>query len=118
MELQNDFAARLLAPGLVRQLEAVVCDPRLPSYLVTDDCSSAVRNRQTFGWLQIGLSIPVSEMEKHGYHVLMDKGVVLDLLQAKIYKLETTESGDERILRSSFNIQWKQHSVDRNAKIV
>ena len=124
VEVQNDFGAKLLAPKLVRKLETVECDPRLPDDIVTKDCSSAVRSRSNVrnyfsdGWLRIGLSIPVADAKKHGCHVLMDKGVVLDLLKARIYKMETTESGEERILSASSTFKCKQHSVHRNASIV
>lgn len=119
--LRNDAAAKFLASRFVDTLRHVACDPRLANTLIADDCNSAVRVRRD-GWLRIGQSIPVEDAHEHCYHVVMDKGVVLDLLEAKIYKMKTTKSGDEVILRHVMpgpsNEECAPHVVKKDARFV
>ncbi|KAI0557587.1 hypothetical protein FGB62_286g011 [Gracilaria domingensis] len=111
LHIQNDLAAKLFAPSMVRELQAIACHPNLPSGLVAKDSNSCVRVRRD-GWLRIGKKVPVREAGKHGYYVLKTKGLVLDLYQAKIYKLARTEAGNVRILREEDNQEeWTEHVV-------
>lgn len=121
LTLKNDAAARWLAPQYVKTVRHVACDPRLPRGLIAESSNSAVRVDRR-GWLRIGRKIPVKSAHEHCYHVVMDKGVVLDLLDGKIYKMKTTKNGDEVILRRNrgegFNEEWTPHVVRDHAKIV
>lgn len=118
VKVNSSTLARLLAPRTVKKLQAVACDPRLPKNLIALDRNSAVRVTRN-GWLKLGSAIPVKDASRHGYHILMDKGVALDLLEAKMYRMERTYNGNERILRHGEDIvNWTPHSVDDNAMIV
>ncbi len=82
--IRSNFGARLLARDAVKQIEEVACDPRIPAELIAHSQNSAVRTERT-GWLKIGRSIKLNKMREHGYHVLKDKGLVLDLIYARFY---------------------------------
>lgn len=116
--VKSDTAARFMAPRVVRLIKAHACDPKLPSDLLAQDCSSAVRVRLG-GWLSVK-NIPVEKAHENGYHILMDKGIALDLIAGKLFRTETTSDGNERILRRTRQggVEWRGHTVKRGAKIV
>ena len=118
VKIHNNTLARILAPGTIKKLQTVACDPRLPKNLIAQDNNSAVRVTRN-GWLKLGSAIPVKDAYRHGYHILMDKGVALDLLEAKLYRMEQTYNGNERILRhGEDNVNWTAHSVRDDAMIL
>ena len=118
VKVNSNTLAPLLALRTVKKLQAAACDPRLPKTLIAQHRNSAVRVTRN-GWLKLGSAIPVKDASKHGYHILMDKGVALDLLEAKMYRMERTYNGNERILRhGEDHVNWTPHSVDDNAMIV
>lgn len=98
--LTNDFAARLLAGDDVKVIESMACDPRLPPYLIMNHNNCAVRSPRN-GWLAVGQSIKSDNMKNHGYYLIEDKGIVLDILSEKFLVCEKQQrSGIIHLMRS------------------
>ncbi len=81
----NDFAARVLLSDDVKKLESVSCDPRLPKRLIANISNCAVRSPKG-GWLAIGKSIKYDQMINHGYYIIKEKWMVLDLIECSVLK--------------------------------
>ncbi len=92
----SNAAAKLFARGKVETIEKFACDPRVCPKLVKAHRNSAVR-AQRDGWLKVGEAIPSEEMIHHGYVVIPDNGVVLDLLDAHFYTCTRKKEGKKRI---------------------
>lgn len=83
-QIRNDRIAKLFLPKTVNTIAEFSCDPRMPPGLLANYKNSSVRADNS-GWLKVGRSIRLRDMEKHGYHVLKDRGMVLDILNATFY---------------------------------
>ncbi len=80
--IRNDLGARVFARHKVRVMEQFACDPRMPDGVVFMHRNCAVRAKRN-GWLNVGNSIKLCDMWKHGYFVLEEEGLVVDLFQAR-----------------------------------
>ncbi len=79
----NDFAARIFLRSEVEKLESLACDPRLPKKFIANMNNCAVRSVKN-GWLAIGKSIRYEEMISHGYYIIKEKGLVIDLIECRV----------------------------------
>lgn len=95
----SNFLAKNFAKETVQKIEEMACDPNLPAGLIADYRNSAVRTERN-GWLSIGNRIPFDEMKKHGYIVVKEKSVVLDLVQGKFYPI-SKQGSSAKILRNN-----------------
>ncbi len=107
-KVTSNFAAKLFAPKKVKTIEEFACDPRICPKLVKAHKNSAVRVKPK-GWLKVGQEIPSNKMIDHGYVVIPDKGVVLDLLDAHFYTC-TPENEDRKRIR--INRTGMEHDDD------
>ena len=118
IKIRNDLVARILARRDVRKLERSCCDPRIPTALIASDENGCVRVHRS-GWLRVGKRIKVQDLHLHNYYLLKDEGVILDLLEARIFKLLQVRSGVERILRrGEEDLEWTAHSVSDDSVII
>ncbi len=76
-------AARILRRKEVKELKASACDTRLPELLVANMNNCAVRSAKD-GWLAIGKSIQYKDITSHGYHIIREKGLVIDLIECRV----------------------------------
>ncbi len=91
----NDFAARILLSDEVKKLESLACDTRLPKGLISNMNNCAVRSTKN-GWLAIGRSIRHEDMINHGYYIIQEEGLVIDLIERRV--LVCVETQDNRVV--------------------
>lgn len=106
--VKNDFTAKRFASEKVEKIMKIACDTRIPPGLISNYRNSLSRNASKDGWLRISGGVSVSDLHKHGYIPILDKGLVIDCLTAQYLTCSSIE-GKGNKLKLNRKRHWREN---------
>lgn len=99
--IRSNFSAKIFAWKKVKRIKEIACDTRIPNGLISNYNNSLSR-------LRISNEVSPSDLWKHGYIPILDKGLVIDCLTARYLTCSFVE-GKRNKLRLNRNRQWRKN---------